>query len=207
MNKIIFLFIAICFTYSCNNANNKANKEDISDIKVLNDSINKLITFYQQDKDSTELKIALSLNDRVLSLDKKNKNQFYNYNTRIQILSLLNRKKEAFLLNERILNKDSLNIDRLMYYGLKYNLKKQEDSSNFYFNKALYLISQNDSLDTNLIIKKTYIFIYQDKKDTAKKVIEDELRKNPDNEILQVFNEDFDEYYNITKDTFKDIEL
>jgi len=206
MIKIIFLFILMCFIYSCNNMNNKEIKEDLSEIEILNDSINKLITFYQQDNDSSKLEIALSLNDSTISLDTIYNNQFYNYNTRIQILGLLNRKKEAFLLKEEILNKDSLDIDRLIYYGQKYKLEKQEDSSNFYFDKALYLINQKQSPDTDLILKKINIFIYQDKKDTAKKVIADELLKNPDNEILQLFQDDFNNYYNMSKEFFKDIE-
>ena len=116
MKYLNLLSIAILLS-ACYHSGEKTISVNKVDLKAMNDSIIQLIVKFQQVKDSTALKAALSLNDKVIALDSAKKNQYYNLNTRIQILGLLNKRKEAFLLKEKILSKEDLNIDRLIYYG------------------------------------------------------------------------------------------
>ncbi len=224
-NVILLIILLLSLLYSCNN-NTKVNdssnqaidrinmntnlmKNSAQDIKSINDSIVQLISIFQQKQDSTALKLALVLNDKAIALDSLNKDQFYNLNTRIQILGLLNRYKEAFLLKEKILSKDKLNIDRLIYYGQKYKLKGQADSSEVYFNEAIIQCDKllNDTLNTDIVLKKIEVYIYQNKVEDAKIILNQALQKSPDNETLMSLRENFGEYYKIVNDLFQKIKL
>lgn len=207
--KNLILFCTILFISACNSPEEKKRSENIIDIKTLNDSIIELISNFQQSQDSTNLKLALSLNDKAIDLDSLDNNLFYNINTRIQILGLLNRKKEAFLIKELILSKDKDNIDRLIYFGQKYLLKNQKDSSEIYFNKALLQCDKllSDSINTDLIIKKIEIYLYQNKDKDAIKTIDKALEKDSDNITLKTLKENFDEYRKMSKTVFDDIRI
>lgn len=207
--KNIILFCTIVLMSACNGSEKIKTSEEKMDLKSINDSIVQLISIFQQKQDSTALKLALVLNDKAIALDSLNKDQFYNLNTRIQILGLLNRYKEAFLLKEKILSKDKLNIDRLIYYGQKYKLKGQADSSEVYFNEAIIQCDKllNDTLNTDIVLKKIEVYIYQNKVEDAKIILNQALQKSPDNETLMSLRENFGEYYKIVNDLFQKIKL
>ena len=207
--KNIILFCTIVLMSACNGSEKIKTSEEKMDLKSINDSIVQLISIFQQKQDSTALKLALVLNDKAIALDSLNKDQFYNLNTRIQILGLLNRYKEAFLLKEKILSKDKLNIDRLIYYGQKYKLKGQADSSEVYFNEAIIQCDKllNDTLNTDIVLKKIEVYIYQNKIEDAKIILNQALQKSPDNETLMSLKENFGEYYKIANDLFQKIKL
>lgn len=207
--KNVILFCTIILLSACNEPEKMKTSEVKMDLISINDSIIQLISTFQQDQDSTALELALCLNDQAIALDSLNDNQFYNLNTRIQILGLLDRKKEAFLLKNMILSKDEANIDRLIYYGQKYKLKGQIDSSQIYFNKALIRCNEllADTLSSDLIMKKAEIYIYQKKNKEALNIIDQSLLKNPQDINLKSFRGNFDEYCKIINDLFEDIKL
>lgn len=208
MKYLNLLSIAILLS-ACYHSGEKTISGNKVDLKAMNDSIIQLIVKFQQFKDSTALKAALSLNDKVIALDSAKKNQYYNLNTRIQILGLLNKRKEAFLLKEKILSKEDLNIDRLIYYGQKYKLMGLKDSSDIYFNSALEQCDKllKDAFNFNLIIQKVEIYTFQKRYDDALRTIEQGLLKEPQNDILNTLKDDFDEYIKRTNNLFNDIKL
>ena len=124
----------------------------------------------------------------------------YNLNVRAQILALLNKKKEAFLLKERTLSKDKFNIDRLIYYGQKNRLMGRIDSSEIYFNAALTQCDKliEDTFNIDAIIKKAEIYMYQKKKKEALRIINQALVKSPKNVILTTFKENLDQYHRMS---------
>lgn len=207
--KNLITVIILALLSACSNVKEKEIPGNEIEIKDLNDSIVQLIILFQQNQDSSVLKSALLLNDKVMKMDSVNAHRYYNLNTRIQILGLLNRKKEAFLLKEQTLNKDSLNIDNLIYYGLKHKLKGEEAFSKKYFEKALNRCNElmKDSASTELLLQKVYIYIYQNKDDEAKKVIDDALLKDTDNDILETFRENFEDISKQSYDFLSDIKL
>ncbi len=194
MKNIVLFYIALLMS-ACNHSENSKKSENEMDIKLLSDSIVQMILTFEQNKDSISLNHALLLSDKVMALDSANNHLLYNLNTRIQILGLLNKKKEAFLLKEKTLSKDKHNIDRLIYHGLKNSLKGRMDSSEIYFNAALTQCNKQlkDTLNTDIIIKKVEIYMYQRKKKEALKIINQTLAEYPKNVILTTIKDDFDE--------------
>lgn len=204
-NLIVFLLL---FS-ACSDIKVKTISGSNDDMKKLNDSIVYLINSFQLNQDTAIINKALFLNDRVIALDSSNNDLFYNINTRIQILGLLNKKREAFLLREKILSKDDTNIDRLIYYGQKYRLRDQIDSSKIYFNAALVECDKlsNNSFNTEILLKKIEIYIHQRKDKEALKMINKELQEHPENEVLKTFRDDFDEYCKLIRESFPEEDL
>lgn len=203
------LFFVTMLLSACYHSGGKTTIANKTDIKTMNDSIIQLIINFEQIQDSAALEMALSLNDKVIALDSAKENQFYNLGIRIQLLGLLNKKKEAFLLKEKILSKDKFNIERLTYYGQKYRLMGLIDSSEIYFNSALIQCEKllKDTLNTDLIMQKVEIYTYQKKKDDALRIIEQALLQDPENIILNTYKDNFDEYCNIINNQFDNIKL
>lgn len=207
--KSLNLFFVTMLLSACYHSGGKISIVNKTDIKRMNDSIIQLITNFEQIQDSAALEMALSLNDKVIALDSAKENQFYNLGIRIQLLGLLNKTKEAFLLKEKILSKDKFNIERLTYYGQKYRLMGLIDSSEIYFNSALIQCDKllKDTLNTDLIMRKVEIYTYQKKNDDALRIIEQALLQDPENIILNTYKDDFDEYCNIIINQFDNIKL
>lgn len=204
MKDFLFLFCIALLISACNHSESSKKSENEMDAKLLSDSIVQLILTFEQDRDTIVLNHALLLSDKVMALDSTNSHLSHNLNTRIQILELLNQKKEAFLLKERTLSKDKYNIDRLIYYGQKNRLMGQMDSSEIYFNAALMQCDKllKDTLNTDVIIEKVEIYMYQKKKKEALRIIDQALVADPQNAILTTIKDDFDEYYKISNDLF-----
>jgi hypothetical protein len=165
MKNTILCYIAILMC-ACSQSGIDKKHENNKDLKILNDSVIELILTFQSNQDSILLNHALVLNNKAMALDSSNSNLLYNLNVRAQILALLNKKKEAFLLKERTLSKDKFNIDRLIYYGQKNRLIGRMDSSEIYFNAALIQCDKllEDTLNIDAIIKKAEIYMYQKKR-------------------------------------------
>jgi tetratricopeptide (TPR) repeat protein len=208
MKYIILFYIAISIS-ACNQSSIDKEHKNKMDLKILNDSVIELILTFQSNQDSILLNHALVLNNKAMALDSSNSNLLYNLNVRAQILALLNKKKEAFLLKERTLSKDKFNIDRLIYYGQKNRLMGRIDSSEIYFNAALTQCDKLlvDTFNIDAIIKKAEIYMYQKKKKEALRIINQALVKSPKNVILTTFKENLDQYYEMSNIFFDDIKL
>ncbi len=199
MKNTILCYIAILIC-ACNQSGIDKKHENNKDLKILNDSVIELILTFQSSQDSILLNHALVLNNKAMALDSSNSNLLYNLNVRAQILALLNKKKEAFLLKERTLSKDKFNIDRLIYYGQKNRLMGRIDSSEIYFNAALTQCDKliEDTFNIDAIIKKAEIYMYQKKKKEALRIINQALVKSPKNVILTTFKENLDQYHKMS---------
>jgi tetratricopeptide (TPR) repeat protein len=199
MKNTILCYIAILIC-ACNQSGIDKKHENNKDLKILNDSVIELILTFQSNQDSILLNHALVLNNKAMALDSSNSNLLYNLNVRAQILALLNKKKEAFLLKERTLSKDKFNIDRLIYYGQKNRLMGRIDSSEIYFNAALTQCDKliEDTFNIDAIIKKAEIYMYQKKKKEALRIINQALVKSPKNVILTTFKENLDQYHKMS---------
>ncbi len=199
MKNTILCYIAILMC-ACNQSGIDKKHENNKDLKILNDSVIELILTFQSSQDSILLNHALVLNNKAMALDSSNSNLLYNLNVRAQILALLNKKKEAFLLKERTLSKDKFNIDRLIYYGQKNRLMGRIDSSEIYFNAALTQCDKliEDTFNIDAIIKKAEIYMYQKKKKEALRIINQALVKSPKNVILTTFKENLDQYHRMS---------
>lgn len=208
MKYIILFYIAISIS-ACNQSSIDKEHKNKMDLKILNDSVIELILTFQSNQDSILLNHALVLNNKAMALDSSNSNLLYNLNVRAQILALLNKKKEAFLLKERTLSKDKFNIDRLIYYGQKNRLMGRIDSSEIYFNAALTQCDKLlvDTFNIDAIIKKAEIYMYQKKKKEALRIINQALVKSPKNVLLTTFKENLDQYYEMSNIFFDDIKL
>ncbi len=207
IHKMKYIVIIILSTFAFGSCSHKQSKVEVDSSALLRDSIVDLIIKFQQDGDSMALYNALSLNEIILSQDTITKNRYYNYNTQIQILGLLGRKKEAFLLKDKVLSKNQTNIDRLIYDGMKHKLFGSKDSAYHYFSLALKECDKQDKDPQNidLIIKKIEIYMYQNKKDEAKKTLDNALRNDPHNPTLLNWRAEFDNIYNKFSDYFSDI--
>ena len=130
------------------------------DINNLRDSVSLLLI------DTTLLERGLFLSDKVIKIDTIQNNELVNYSNRIQILSLLGKKKEAFLLTSKIISEDKNNIDRIFYNGVYYGLNNMNDSSLYYLNivnnRCDSILSV--SFDMNAFIKKIELLTYQKKR-------------------------------------------
>ena len=208
MKNTILCYIAILIC-ACNQSGIDKKHENNKDLKILNDSVIELILTFQSSQDSILLNHALVLNNKAMALDSSNSNLLYNLNVRAQILTLLNKKKEAFLLKEKTLSKDKFNIDRLIYYGQKNRLMGRIDSSEIYFNAALTQCDKllEDTFNIDAIIKKAEIYMYQKKKKEALRIINQALVKSPKNVILTTFKENLDQYHKMSNIFFDDIKL
>ena len=199
MKNTILCYIAILIC-ACNQSGIDKKHENNKDLKILNDSVIELILTFQSSQDSILLNHALVLNNKAMALDSSNSNLLYNLNVRVQILTLLNKKKEAFLLKGKTLSKDKFNIDRLIYYGQKNRLMGRIDSSEIYFNAALTQCDKllEDTFNIDAIIKKAEIYMYQKKKKEALRIINQALVKSPKNVILTTFKENLDQYHKMS---------
>ena len=199
MKNTILCYIAILIC-ACSQSGIDKKHENNKDLKILNDSVIELILTFQSNQDSILLNHALVLNNKAMALDSSNSNLLYNLNVRAQILTLLNKKKEAFLLKEKTLSKDKFNIDRLIYYGQKNRLMGRIDSSEIYFNAALTQCDKliEDTFNIDAIIKKAEIYMYQKKKKEALRIINQALVKSPKNVILTTFKENLDQYHKMS---------
>ena len=199
MKNTILCYIAILIC-ACSQSGIDKKHENNKDLKILNDSVIELILTFQSNQDSILLNHALVLNNKAMALDSSNSNLLYNLNVRAQILTLLNKRKEAFLLKEKTLSKDKFNIDRLIYYGQKNRLMGRIDSSEIYFNAALTQCDKllEDTFNIDAIIKKAEIYMYQKKKKEALRIINQALVKSPKNVILTTFKENLDQYHKMS---------
>lgn len=132
MKFFITPLIILCFLFiDCTNKKVEDPMQLVDDSTILrmNDSINQLTVNFQKNKDTTLLQTALKLSDAVLKLDLTEEGQYYGTLRKSQILTLLGRKKEAFLLQDKITDRNPESIERLIYNGVASKLRYQADSS------------------------------------------------------------------------------
>ncbi len=132
MKFFITPLIILCFLFiDCTNKKVEDPMQLVDDSTILrmNDSINHLTVNFQKNKDTTLLQTALKLSDTVLKLDQTEEGQYYGTLRKSQILTLLGRKKEAFLLQDKITDRNPESIERLIYNGVASKLRYQADSS------------------------------------------------------------------------------
>ena len=178
--------------------------------RELSDSIAKLLSEFELNHDTSYLKTALNLNDKLLLLDTAHLNIYYNLDVRIQLLGMLNKKEKEFLrLEKDVKKKNKDDVDRLIYFGVKYKLKGNLDSSQHYFNKAVDQSNKQlkDSFDAKLILKQVEIFIHQDNNKEAQALITKSLEEHPDNQELKIYKKEFDFYLKMINDYFDGMSL
>lgn len=209
MKFFITPLIILCFLFiDCTNKKVEDPMQLVDDSTILrmNDSINHLTVNFQKNKDTTLLQTALKLSDTVLKLDQTEEGQYYGTLRKSQILTLLGRKKEAFLLQDKITDRNPESIERLIYNGVASKLRYQADSSEIFFSKALELCKKQLAEypeNVELIISIATIYIYQGKKDAAIKEIDDALKMYPTNEQLNSFRQGINKSYENAQEFLK----
>jgi len=210
MKSYIYLLAVIClFSVSCTNKKIEDPLQLVDDSTILqiNDSITQLAENFSKNNDTTLLETALKLSDEVLKLDMTEEGQYYGTLRKSQILSLLGRKKDAFLLQDKITNADPESLERLIYNGVSAKLKHQADSSEIFFSKAIdqcrkELILYPDRVELNISVAT--IYIYQGKKEDAINEIDKALKIYPDNQHLKSFKSGIDKAYDNAQEFLKD---
>lgn len=206
MKRGIFICIVILLT-SCSFAN-KSTSSTINQ-STIDLAINQLVISFQETQDSILLDSALLLNSKAINLDTLNINQRRNLSTRIQILSELGRSKEAFLLKEKILSNNKADIDRLMYYGMKYKVEQMNDSSNIYFDKALVQCDKflQDKFSVTIVERKLDIYIFQQNFAQVMPTIDEALVKvsEDDAHILIDYKDNLPKYINMSNQFLESI--
>ena len=178
--------------------------------KTLSDSCAKHLIECKHNNDTSYLKTALKQSDKLLLHDTAQLNMYYNLDVRIQLLGMLNKKeKELLRLEKDVKKKNKDDVDRLIYFGVKYKLKGNLDSSQHYFNKAVDQSNKQlkDSFDAKLILKQVEIFIHQDNNKEAQALIIKSLEEHPDNQELKIYKKEFDFYLKMINDYFDGMSL
>lgn len=196
MKQKFFIIALLLTVLSGCKKNNIASKHfDETDISQLNDTISALLKKHMEGKDSMALNMALLYTDELLTIDTVKANITRNYSLKTQILDMMGRNREAFYLRDKILPNDPDNIDRLLYNAICDKLSGNVQSSDKYFDRAMYicdsLLSENDN-NPDIIIRKTSVFTYRGEKDKAKYFLNHMAKKYPYNSIIVALDNDYE---------------
>lgn len=187
---IILLFLIASCTHK------RIDSSSIGDNCVIEkrDSVATLLIQFQQVGDTALLTKGLALNSEILKMDTTRASLFYDLNTRIQLLGSLGRYKEAFLLKDKVITKDTNNIDRVIYDAMRYDVAGKADSAQYLYFLAIKKCDDRlkDTLDINTVTNKLSIYTFQGKRKEVKLMLEELLKTSPDNEMLKSLNEDSD---------------
>ncbi len=196
--KIFIIVLIFTIVSGCKKNSNAPKPLDENNVEQLNDTVSALIKKHAQGKDSLALNMALLYTDQILTIDTVKANEFKNYSTKIQILEMMGRAREAFFLRTKILPKDPNNFDRLMYNAISEKVAGKADLSDNYFNRAMQIcdsiLSKKDS--TDIIVHKIMIYTYKGENDNAKKFLDEILKKEPNNMILNQLKNNYDKQSN-----------
>lgn len=187
---IIIFSIALSCTHKQQDSSLLLNNANTA----LRDSVVTLIIQFQQGGDSVLLKRALIINDELLETSRTTKDSLYDFNTRIQLLALLGRPRDAFLLKDNVISKDPNNINRLIYDAQRYDLAGRTDSAEYLYSLAIRKcdILLKDSIDINIVVNKLDIYAFQGKRKEIKQMFEELQKSVPDNEMLITLNQESD---------------
>jgi len=185
---ILFALLTCCSCIDKPNSNNNIKKNQAvysEKNKFMDnhfDSIYRLMIDFSSNNDTSLMVNALALNDEMFEADGNNEYELTNIQLRAIILALLGRYKESFLLKENLLTTDKTDIDRIIYEGFKFKLKNNNDSANYYFNKALNISMSviKDSLDVPSVMRIVEIKLATENENEAKKFVDDLALKYPD---------------------------
>lgn len=197
--------LSLTILSGCNRNKPPEKVFDRTDIGQLNDTITALMSNYTQNNDTLSLNYALMFTDELLSIDTIQADHNRIYGVKIQILTMLNRNREAFLLNDQILPQDNNNLDRIIYNGVVKKMYGDEPAADKYFATALKkcdsILAKKDSVD--ILVKKISIFTYQGKKENAQSLIDKAVAAQPYNRTLVMLKEQYDQQYDRVAEMMK----
>ena len=206
--KQAILLIVIFFVISCQKSIPKEKTEseypDMEESIRLNDFV--FGQTFLESEDTLALIAALDSANKILDLRIDDKMKQIAIRNKILVLGMLNRTKEAFLLQDEVIDTGAMNIDRLTYNAIKALLNDKKDVADYYLTTAVlqYNKLQNTSKpDINLFIKRIGICMIQNKDEEARSLLEHALNDNPNNLMLQDYNARYEFYKGMWLDVFE----
>ena len=166
------------------------------------DSVALMLRDGQLHHDSLLLIKAIELSDRILS-DSENLTQnqkFRCYYHRALIFATLGRMDEAYENREKTaLCMNQNNPERLLYYGYKYKMTNNQDSSKFYIDK-LVTVCDNllvEDFNSNIVFYKVRAIYLRDGEIEAKSYLKKMCKEHPKDELLRIIKNNWDAYLNV----------
>ena len=180
-----FLFFALVITgcFSCSKDNIQKNR----DLMKLNDSAVSLLQKGQLEGDTTMVRKAILILDSVLSIDTIKSDRYRLHYIKVMAYNLIGGSIGADKEQESAIRLlPSNHIDRLMYYGEKFQKKNLEDSASYYFSHAIQQCDNQltEKYDANIVVKKVQILLLQKGKEQALDYLNRMQRKYPHEEIF-----------------------
>lgn len=180
-----FLFFALVITgcFSCSKDNIQKNR----DLMKLNDSAVSLLQKGQLEGDTTMVRKAILILDSVLSIDTIKSDRYRLHYIKVMAYNLIGDSIGADKEQESAIRLLPYNhIDRLMYYGEKFQKKNLEDSASYYFSHAIQQCDNQltEKYDANIVVKKVQILLLQKGKEQALDYLNRMQRKYPHEEIF-----------------------
>lgn len=199
-----FLFVILFGFLSCKDSKKDQATLD-KDAAKLTDSIAILIL----KGDSLSLANALVLSDSALVMTTNPKTRIFALQNKAIVLSAQGKKKEAFALQDEIINKDPESIDRLIYNGLKKQNAKNDFEAKALFDSALIQCDKQLTLkpgDVTTFVSKISVYMYMGNKDKALEEINTWLANYPKDEVVLSLKENLDDMFIQTTKTIKEMQ-
>ena len=187
----VFLFIAPLGS-SC-----KPKEKHSEEANEILDSMLDLIQDGMIKRDAIMLNEALKISERFMDTNPSRTQLMSYYNNRSTIFVLLNRMDEAYIESEKIvLLLDESHPQRLLFFGGKYFLKHNEDSSKYYLNRLIKVCEQklNEKYDDSAAFYKIQAIFLLQGEDASKKYLGELLKKHPNGDVLRCLRDDWDSY-------------
>lgn len=175
------LVMAGCFS------NPKNSMQKNKDLMKLNDSAVWLLQKGQLDGDTTLIKKSIMILDSILSVDTIKSDRYRLHYIKVMAYNLIGDSIGADKEQESAIKLLSSNhIDRLMYYGEKFQKKNLEDSASYYFSRAIQQCDNQlaEKYDANIVVKKVQILLLQKKKEQALAYLSQMHNKYPHEDII-----------------------
>lgn len=194
MKKIVFagIIASFLFVLGCNQV-----PQEVKDAKTINDmrvQVGNYMADYQSSGNEESLEKALKTNQTLIT--KYGNKDNFDTNVRVQILFAAGRKQEAFMLMNEIIPADPKNPERLMYQGLEYKIKGEEELAGKSFAEAveeLDALIEQDPLDIASITMKITVYIASGDKEKARKIVEEKYNAKKEDAYWIYLHNNFEE--------------
>lgn len=199
-----FLFVILFGFLSC-----KEPKKDQATLDKAAAKLTDSIAILILKGDSLSLANALVLSDSALVMTTNPKTRIFALQNKAIVLSAQGKKKEAFALQDEIINKDPESIDRLIYNGLKEQNARNDFEAKALFESALIQCDKQLTLkpgDVTTFVSKISVYMYMGNKDKAYEEINTWLANYPKDEVVLSLKENLDDMFIQTTKTIKEMQ-
>lgn len=182
--KNILLIVTNILLYSCSNIMGQQSNK----FMTYNDSVNIYTERFLQDRDTLSAIKAIGYCDTLQDLQFSQIELFSIMQKKCQLLGLIGKYREAFLLQGKAVELlDENDIRRLAYLGLKYKYEGDETLSSAYFNRAIKICDKELS-GKQKIIKKVELLILSGQKREAEHMLKTYLKNHDDTDIKMMLD-------------------